>query len=229
MAHTMSVRYGNVIGKNRQCRILSYALDPEGGGTARLIDVFSKQDGYVGSIMSNDVDDSMGQWYGTKFVVGHEDDGKVLILKSIHKFGPSVVSSSILPLRLRSSGPLVAVKALFPYIRGFAHQDDLLVFSGRADVLTKKELKILGLHHCLASSDMTYGFDEDDREASYDITIKTSGISGYQERPEFVSIESHGTRTGVAVPKPHQRRIRVSAPAKVHKPVTTRRRRRRSP
>lgn len=229
MTHRVTIRYGHMAFKTRSCRVIAFALDDKGTKGSCPPHTKLRKVGDAGTIMSNGTDSSNGQWFGSTFDADEDKgEGTVIILKHIQKFGASVICTSVLPIRIRETGPLLLIKGRFPVVKGFAHATDLMLFSGRADILTRDELEDLGLESCLSDNDWDYGFEEDDVETCYNITTTTTNLSGYQERPEFVTVDTgDGEKAGIAVPKPFARRVRVKAPPK--KPAqTTRRRRRRS-
>ena len=223
----LTIRYGQASFKNRSSKVLSSSIDSEGNSTP--IASVLKHAGHLGQLMSNGSNTENGQFYGATYE--YMDDGAFIILKHIQKFANSVVCSSILPLRLRTTGPMVIVKGVFPFMKGFAHQDDLMLFSGRADVLSYDELFTLNMTDFLTEYEINMGFDAEDRVACYGITERWRNISGYQPRPEFVTVEySDGESAGVVLPKPHRRRVRVGVSSKAtdKAPPPSRKRRRRT-
>jgi hypothetical protein len=218
----LTVRYGQATFKNRSSRVLSSSVDSEGNSTP--VSAVLKQAGYLGGLMSNGEDEANGQFYGATYE--YSEDGTLVILKHIQKFANTVAYSSILPLRLRTTGPLIIVKGVFPYMRGFAHPEDLMLFSGRADELTYDDLEVLGSTRFLSPYELTQGFDEEGQAACFDVRVTTRNLVGYQPRPEFVTVEhSDGGSTGVVLPKPHRRRVRVNTQAPDTPPPRKKRRR----
>ena len=218
----LTVRYGQATFKNRQSRILSSSVDSEGNSTQ--LSMVLKQVNHLGALMCNGTDATNGQFYGATYEF--DSDGAIVILKHIQKFANSVAKMSLLPLRMRATGPMVIVKGVFPFMQGFAHHEDLMVFSGRADVLSYEELEVLGSARFLSPHEINKGFDEEDRLECFEIKIGTKGVSGYQPRPDFVTVEySDGESAGVVLPKPHRRRVRVTTTTPDSPPPRKRRRR----
>lgn len=219
----ITIKHGSAINKSWSCRVFINLLDlkSEGqGGTVRLNTKMSTINNQ-GVTHTNQNNPANGSWYGGIY---EAENGHIVLVKALQNFMKAQSAMSVLPIRIRDDGPMLVVKGVFPTMQEFPGGDSVMLFSGRGDILTKKNLDTLGYKSCLHPNDWRNGFDAEEEDECFNVVTFTDVI-GYAPRPDFVVIKERGVIVGAkAVPQMRQRRIRIHA--KPDEPEEARRTRR---
>lgn len=72
-------------------------------------------------------------------------EGAIILLQASHKTGGSPISDAAVLIALRSTGPMLGVKAKLPSAVESRIGQTFMVFQGRGDLLTKEELLAFGI------------------------------------------------------------------------------------
>lgn len=203
----ITVKHGSATSKSWSCRVFVNLLDLDTSGTVRLnakMDTVNNQ----GMTYTNQVNPGNGSWYGGIY---EAETGQIVMVKALQHFMKAQSAMSVLPIRIRDDGPMLVVKGVFPTMREFPGGDNVMLFSGRGDILKKGDLKILGYKDCVHPNDWRNGFDAEEREECFNV-VTFVNVIGYAPQPDFVVIKERGKVVGAkAVPQMRQRRIRIHA------------------
>lgn len=131
--------------------------------------------------------------------VAQVPDNTVILLQASHRRGAVPSADGALPIVLRSTGPLLSVNATLCADASATLTGDFLVFQGRGDVATARDLASYGI---VVPKNYVNGF-MDEEEVAECFTINTVAPQ-IAEKPRF---EAAKDRDGEVVMVP-QRRVR---------------------